>query len=267
MPNNSGEFKDLFVNHKKRRTIIVILLIILIILILLLISRCSYELAHGHTGVTGEFIGIETLDGDYTDDPSGSSTDTTLGGSDVPGDPSDDTTEDPSGGDVDPSDTSDDDSSSTDPVDTGDEDDPGDIPNDDVDTSITLRPLKPGGKVEFESEVMVPGRGKDVSVVIDSKFYQSRDLYFKVKVTKDQTNWAGAKLADVLIITLTFDNGFETFTKTGTFSELDGVEFKLGRLHSQTDVRCDINVKMDPSAGNEYINSTLEADFIWRADN
>ena len=261
MPNNSGEFKDLFVNHKKRRTIIVILLIILIILILLLISRCSYDLAHGHAGVTGEFIGIETLDGD----PSDSTTETTLSG-DVSEDPSDDTTE-PIGGGSDPSDTTVDDTSSSDPDETIEPEEPGDTPNEDVDTSISLRPFKAGGKVEFESEEMVPGRGKDISVVIDSNFYQSRDLYFKLKVTKDKTNWVNAKLADVLIITITCDNGVETFTRTGTFSELDGEEFKLCKLHSQTDVKCDINVQMDTSAGNEYINSILEADFIWRADN
>ena len=258
MPNNSGEFKDLFVNHKKRRTIIVILLIILIILILLLISRCSYDLAHGHAGITGEFIGIETLDGDLTGD---STTETTHGG-EISEDPSDDTTE-PIGGDT--SDTTADDTSSSDTTDVPEE--PGDIPNDEIDTSIALRPFKPGDKVEFESEEMVPGRGKDISVLINSRFYQSRDLYFKVKVTKDKTNWVNAKLADVLIITITFDNGFETFTHTGTISELDGEEFKLGRIHAHSDVRCDINVQMDTSAGNEYINSTLEAEFIWRADN
>ena len=64
------------------------------------------------------------------------------------------------------------------------------------DKEISLKPFKTGDQVEFQSEEMVPGRGKDISVVIDSKFNKARDLYFKVKITKDETHWIGVKLAD-----------------------------------------------------------------------
>lgn len=268
MPNSSPkspeENNSLFANPKKRRTIIVILLIILIILILLLISRCSYELAHGTSGLTGQHIGIETIGGDPGSDttaPHGGGTgdpdDTTIGG--------DDTSKPIGGGTEDPDDTTDpDDTSETEPP--FDTEEPGDQPNDDVDTSITLRPFKPGEKVEFRSQKTLPGDTETVSVVIDSKFYQSRTLKFKLNVTKDKTHWEGAKLADMMIATIFFDNGIETFTKTARFSELDGIEFDLGKIHAHGSVKCDVSVKMDTNAGNEYINATLEADFIWRAE-
>lgn len=254
MSKFSQETKDVFVNPKKRRTLIVILLIILIILILLLISRCTYELAHGFSGITDNYIGHDTTH------PGGIGEDSTHPG--TPGTEDPDTSDTTSqGGEPGtdpyvPPDTSTDD---TEPEDVGDE--PLDI-----DTAIVLRPFGASDKVEFVAEKILPGYSEDISVSIESKFYQSRDLYFTLNVTKDETQWVNTELADALIFTITFKSKNETFTKTGRFSELDGQPFLLGKIHAYATIVCDMNVTMDPKAGNQYINSTLEADFTWKAE-
>lgn len=254
MSKFTDESKDLFVNPKKRRTLIVILLIILIILILLLISRCTYDLAHGFSGIFGNYIGAETtFDGSGgdgttepfvpgTDDTEDDTTDTTHGGGPSSSDPT----------------TSDTEPEETEPEDVGDE--PLDI-----DDSIILRPFGTTDKVEFAANKMLPGYSEDISVSIESKFYQDRDLVFTLNVTKDETQWVNTELADVLTFTINFTNGRDTFSKSGKFSELDGQTFLLGEIFAYQSVRCDINVTMDKTAGNQYINSILEADFTWKA--
>lgn len=268
MSKFSDGAKNLFVNPKKRRTIIVVLLIALIILLLLLISRCTYELAHGVSDVTDNYIGHITGggDGDGTTEPS-SPSDTTQPPEDDTTDTTDTTAQ---GGDPSGSDPIETDPDETDPPESEDPDvnypgDPGGAPPSDPDTNIVLRPLVPNEKVEYHAVNMLPGFTEDISVQLESKFYKNRQLSFTLKVTKDETQWVNTKLADVLTLTITFDNGSESFTHTGTFAELDGQTFELGKFKSYSTVSCHTIVTMDKNAGNQYINATLEADFIWQA--
>ena len=257
MSKFTEDTKGFFSNPKKRRTVMFVLLVVLIILLLLLISRCTYDISHGFSDVTDNYIGAEGW-GDGTGDttePGGSSDTTEPGG--------DDTTK-PSGGGDDTSDPED----TTKPADTTDVGGGGSSPlrPSFSDPQIKLRPLNSTEKVEFHTTGTIPGQKEEIFIEIASQYAKDRKLTFELDVTKDQTNWVNTELADVLILTLEVTNGNETYTKQGTFKELDGLVIDLGTLRAFYKAECHLTVVLDTNAGNEYINSLLEADFIWRAE-
>ena len=235
-----------------------VLLVVLIILLLLLISRCTYDISHGFSDVTDNYIGAEGWGDDSGDttEPGGDPSDTT--------DPSGGDTTEPSGGD----DTSDPEDTTADPADTTGGGNGGSSPirPSASDSQIKLRPLNSTDKVEFHTTGTIPGQKEEIFIEVVSHYAKDRKLTFELDVTKDKTNWVNTELADVLILTLEVTNGSNTFTKQGTFKELDGVVIDLGTLRAHYMVQCNISVVLDTSAGNEYINSLLEADFIWQAE-